>query len=78
MSTIEVDFEVFREITYRREMETMTENDVIRKLLGLPPRTLKKNGATVERPWVSDGVEFPHGAEFRAMHKREGGRREYR
>ena len=35
MATIEVDFEVFKELTVRRESESMTENDVIRLLLGL-------------------------------------------
>ncbi len=37
MVTIEIDFEVFKELTLRRRSEQMTENDVIRELLGMPP-----------------------------------------
>jgi len=36
MATIDVDFEVFKALTLRRRCEEMTENDVIRELLGLP------------------------------------------
>lgn len=72
MATIQVDFEVFKELTARRATEAMTENDVIRKLLGL------KTNATSHQPltpqpsglaWVSKGVAFPEGTQFRATYK---------
>lgn len=72
MATIEVDFEVFKELTIRRESESMTENDVIRLLLGLDDQASKPiagNGATGGKPWVCKGVIFPHGTEFRATYK---------
>jgi hypothetical protein len=73
MTVIDVDFEVFKELTVRRRSESMTENEVIRELLGLsapldPPKasSLSVSGGT---PWVSKGVVFPHGTEFRATYK---------
>jgi hypothetical protein len=72
MATIEVDFEVFKELTIRRTSESMTENDVIRSLLGLDATvsksSAKKQGAE-GKPWVCKGVVFPHGTEFRATYK---------
>lgn len=72
MATIEVDFEVFKELTVRRESESMTENDVIRLLLGLDGQASKPtadNETTGGNPWVCKGVAFPHGTEFRATYK---------
>ncbi len=73
MVAIDVDFEVFKELTVRRRSEAMTENEVIREILGLSkPATHSKaagpqsSGGT---PWVSKGVVFPHGTEFRATYK---------
>ncbi len=73
MVAIDIDFEVFKELTVRRRSEAMTENEVIREILGLSKpvahtkvATLSSNGGT---PWVSKGVAFPHGTEFRATHK---------
>ncbi len=62
----EVDFEVFKELTIRRATETMTYNDVLRELLGLPPRKVQvaSNGA-----WEYRGVRFPNGTDFRAKYK---------
>ncbi len=71
MATIDVDFEVFKELTVRRRSEEMTENDVLRELFGLTksnreaPRSTNGTGAA----WVSKGVAFPHGTEFRATYK---------
>lgn len=70
MQTIEIDFEVFKEITVRRKNEVMTPNDVLRELFGLGPR----QGSVMPKvqsgkPWVVKGVEFPHGTEFRGSHK---------
>ena len=36
MRTIEVDFDVFKALTMRRPSEIVSENDVLRELLGLP------------------------------------------
>ncbi len=68
MATVEVDFDVFKELTVRRKTEATTYNDVIRELLGLPPvgRTSPPpNGAG----WLQKGVTFPDGTMFRAVYK---------
>jgi len=68
MATIEVDFDVFKELTARRTTEAVTYNDVIRKVLNL-------SAATTEAPrqpakgLTSKGVFFPEGTIFRATHK---------
>ena len=59
--TIEVDFTVYKELTYRRESETDTYNSVIRRLLSLPPVVDDSKGAGDGRPLLADGVRFPHG-----------------
>jgi hypothetical protein len=72
MATIQVDFEVFKEITARRASESMTENDVIRKLLGLGKAAKPSHPPTPEPSqlsWVSKGVSFPNGTQFRATYK---------
>lgn len=73
MRTIEVDFDVFKALTARRPSEAVTENDVLRQLLGLPI-TGHRAGATQSAPsgsgdWVAKGVRFPAGTEFRAIYK---------
>ena len=48
MARIDVDFEVFKELTVRRASESVTYNDVIRELLGFKnaaATTPKPNGA---------------------------------
>ncbi|MFZ2447134.1 MAG: DUF2924 domain-containing protein [Syntrophobacteraceae bacterium] len=72
MHTVEIDFEVYKEITARRSSEHVTPNDVLREALGLPKQ--QTSGANPEnraggRPWTSKGVTFPQGTEFRATHK---------
>ncbi len=73
MTTIDVDFEVFKELTARRRSEEMTENEVLREVLGLtkPARgsTAVAAADTAGVAWVSKGVSFPHGTEFRATYK---------
>lgn len=72
--TIEIDFDVFKALTARRETPAVTDNDVIRELLGLESRshasgspngTAHSNGTS----WVCKGVTFPHGTEFRMTYK---------
>jgi hypothetical protein len=70
MQTIEIDFDVFKEITVRRKNEGITENDVLRELFGLEPRKRPMTQkAQSGKPWVAKGVVFPHGTEFRSPYK---------
>ena len=82
MAMIEVDFEVFKALTARREQESVTPNDVLRGLLGLgsgavPLRRLfgfgGKRGERKPNPPVNDwfykGINFRVGTELRARHK---------
>lgn len=72
MTTIKIDFDVFKELTLRRSTEHVTHNDILRELLGL--RRKKSRRPQAERvsgqgDWVTKGVRFPNGTEFRASHK---------
>lgn len=72
MPTIEVDFDVFKAITVRRPSEEVTENDVLRDLLGLPPkkpRATTTSSGPAPGDWVAKGVRFPAGTELRAHYK---------
>jgi hypothetical protein len=73
MPTIDVDFDVFKALTALRPSENVAENDVLRKLLGLPARSPRPGGAQSAHPtggdWVTKGVRFPAGTEFRAAYK---------
>lgn len=75
---IDVDFDVWKAITTRRTSAQMTENDVLRGLLGLIEGTKNETPkAATEAPtkmWETKGVQFPVGTEFRATYKG----REYR
>lgn len=71
MHTIEVDFDVFKAITARRNSEEVTPNDVLRDLFGLEKKhredaTKKMNTG---KDWVTKGVTFSDGSEFRANYK---------
>lgn len=69
MHTIEIDFDVFKELTNRRETEATTYNDVLREMLGLKSVvTAGKMDASGE-PFISKRINFPHGTEFRANYK---------
>ena len=78
MHTIEIDFDVFKALTLRRDTEDISYNDVLRELLGLGrAKKAPEKAAGVQeggRPWVSKNVSFPHGTEFRSKYKG----REYR
>ncbi len=71
MRTIEVDFDVYKALTLRRPSEDITENDVLRELLGLPRTGKSAPAANVPAPgdWVTKGVRLPAGTEFRANYK---------
>lgn len=74
MKTIDIDFDVYKELTLRRPSEEVTENDVLRKILGLPPRAAGA-GITMrdtepgKGDWVIKGVIFPAGTEFKTHYK---------
>jgi hypothetical protein len=67
MHTVEVDFEVFKNLTFKRTSEDHTVNDVLREMLDLP--ALPKGAATGKKSWTSEDVVFPHGTEFRGTRK---------
>ncbi len=71
MRTIEVDFDVYKALTMRRPSEDVTENDVLRELLGLPRSSKSTTPANPPAPgdWVTKGVRLPAGTEFRANYK---------
>ena len=72
MQTVEVDFEVYKQLTVRRATERVTYNDVIRELLGIKTEAAEAptqvNG-TSAADWVTKGVRFPAGTEFRSEYK---------
>jgi hypothetical protein len=71
MRSIEVDFDVYKALTLRRPSESVSENDVLRELLGLSRTKAIASGAGSPAPgdWVTKDVHFPAGAEFRAKYK---------
>lgn len=72
MRSIEVDFDVFKALTARRATEAVTENDVLRSLLGLDPtRGPASTPATAPDAddWNVKGIRFPAGTEFRASYR---------
>jgi hypothetical protein len=71
MRTIEVDFDVYKALTLRRPSESVSENDVLRELLGLPRRKTAASGDDGPAPggWETKGVRFAAGTEFRASYK---------
>ncbi len=67
MPQIEIDFEVFKELTNRRATEAVTYNDVVRELLKFPkPARSASNGS---KPWVVSDTSFPAGSEFMSDYK---------
>ena len=77
-NSIDVDFDVYKELTARRKTEEVTYNDVLRALLRLGPTKHPNQqliGASQDSggvPWVWKGVTFPNGTELRAEY---GGRK---
>lgn len=81
---IEIDFDVFKELTNRRKSEEDSYNDVIRRLLQLPDQDMSGdllNKLESGKPWSSIGlggekrgvyfsnIFFPNGTKFRANYK---------
>ena len=69
MATIDVDFEVYKALTIRREKEEMTYNDVLRQLLSLGAQTKAETVAETSGGLIYKGAEFPEGTQFRATYK---------
>ena len=68
---IDVDFEVYKQLTLRRDSEEVTYNDVIRDLLGLKfdQSNLTEKNEISGLDWITKGVRFPNKTEFRATYK---------
>lgn len=71
MQTVDIDFDVYKALTVLRTSEADTYNDVMRALLKLPPlgKLPRVAEPTEGMAWVSKGVIFPDGTEFRATYK---------
>ena len=70
MPQIDIDFEVFKDLTNRRPTEAVTYNDVLRELLKLPkPTKSERSAANGSNPWVVSNTSFPAGSEFMADYK---------
>lgn len=72
-TSIKIDFEVYKEITIRRDSPDVTENDVLRELLGLP-RLDKATGSNADmagfgRDWTWKDITLREGTELRAEYK---------
>lgn len=67
MQKIDIDFDVYKEITVRRATENISANDVLREVFGLPTVASKVEKAA--EVWGTKGVEFPFGTKFRATYK---------
>jgi hypothetical protein len=67
MAAIEVDFEVYKALTMRRESEDMSYNDVLRDMLGLKTSTVVPTPAGPA--WTWKGVTLPSGTELKAEYK---------
>jgi hypothetical protein len=78
MHSLQVDFDVFKAITARRPHEGISENDVLREMLGLPAlsdgktRGSGRRGPSKSEGWKSEGVTFMIGMQL--QHRFRGGR----
>jgi hypothetical protein len=70
---IEIDFEVYKELTRRRATEDMSYNDVLREVLKMNPlnNPLPLKQISGNDGWLTKGVHFPNGTEFRATYKNQ-------
>lgn len=69
MPQIEIDFDVFKELTMRRATEDVTYNHVVRELLKMPAMTAAAKLGSPAKPWIVSNTSFPAGAEFLAEYK---------
>lgn len=70
MPQIDIDFDVYKQLTMLRPSEDVTYNDVLRNLLklGAPKQSARVMTAS-GKPWVVSDTSFPEGAEFTADYK---------
>jgi hypothetical protein len=68
MTTIDVDFDVYKELTMRRKSENDSCSDVIRRLLRAG-ETSPPSPVTVSKGATFKGVHFPNGTQFRVTYK---------
>lgn len=64
---VEIDFDVYKEITTRRESPDVTENEVLRKVFGLPEtkiQLIERTSLTPHKEWEWKGVTLPAGTEL--------------
>lgn len=75
---IDIDFEVFKELTRRRTSESVTYNDVIRDLLGLEETCARRVGESLSAAihtsgkapdFVSRGLRLASGTRLRAKYR---------
>ena len=68
MYTIDVDFDVYRQLTARQSSGDVTYNDLIRELLGmaqsLAAQDMDESILQTPKDWVVRGVLFPFGTAF--------------
>lgn len=70
MTAIDIDFEVYKELTARRASEATTYNDVIRDLLGLDAQPEIADGPVQSAGGLDiKGVFLPNGTLLRATYK---------
>lgn len=73
MQQIDIDFEVWKELTLRRSSENVSYNDVIRELLGLSPAASPAPGTVLfgEKPpgYSFRNLFLPDGTKLRARYK---------
>jgi hypothetical protein len=72
MKSIEIDFDVEKALFMRRTSEEVSYNDVLRDLLSLGPKKAPitlSSSTSGAKDWVTKGVRFPVGTEFRANYK---------
>ena len=69
MAMIEVDFDVFKELTNRRKSESDTYNDVIRRALKLAIETPRPRIGIASTGATFKGAFFPDGTQFRGTYK---------
>ena len=64
--SIEIDFDVHQKIELERKSFSETQNDVLRRLLGLNGNSTEtRKRESGGRPWSGKGVTLPHGTKLR-------------
>jgi hypothetical protein len=64
---IPVDLEVYKALEARRESFSENHNDILRRVLGIPPRSASKTSEGAEEfvVWSRKGVDLPKGTRWR-------------